>query len=114
MNATHTHPKWGMRRYVMVKFDEWYAAFKQELQRSIIGKGAFDEPVISKETLQRLITQQFGSDPRTIKHYIRAMVLNGKLHPYPSGKQYSFLDDGSDTPESVMQKLRQQQEAVKP
>ena len=98
----------------MVKFENWYPPFREEIIKNVSGTGAYGEPVIATESLHRLVVDRFGTHPQTFKSHISAIVGKGYLHLYPSGKMYSFLDNGTDTPESVMQKLRQQQEAVKP
>jgi hypothetical protein len=94
-----------------MKFEASYELVKQDLLKGTCGKGAYDEPVISKETLQRIMMDHFGSDPRTVRQHINALVLKGKLKPYPSGKVFALLDDGRDTPEDVMIKLEKMRDA---
>jgi hypothetical protein len=97
----------------MTRFEEWYRDFKPMIEGNITGLGAWDEPVIAKETLQKLISQHDGSNAGTIRQHIKALVLNHKIRIYPSGKQYSYLDNGLETSDAVLAKLKQQQNAVK-
>lgn len=98
----------------MTTFNTWYREFKPKLEKEMNGKGQWDEPVISKETLTRLIKLEFGGDPRTVRRYIKDLQLFGKIRAYPSGKIFSFMDDGAEVSNEVLDKLSAMKEAVRP